>query len=64
MTSKHPKPPCSQNCEKRTAGCHASCQEWSEYERRRNGFYKERVERKESAIRTYPANATKGFVQK
>jgi len=55
--SKRLKQPCSPKCENRSATCHAECEKWLEYEKARNIAYKERIERKEAAIKTYPAAA-------
>ncbi len=54
-----PKPPCSPKCEGRSSICHSVCEPWKEYEKKRNLFYEERLERKEQAKRTYPANVDK-----
>lgn len=54
-----PKPPCSPNCEGRSSICHSICEPWKEYEKNRNLFYKETLERKEKAKMTYPARTEK-----
>ncbi len=53
--SKRLKQPCSPNCENRSAICHSICEKWLVYEKDRNKAYEERMERKEAAIKTYPA---------
>ena len=53
MPSKAPKSPCTRECENRSAICHTICVPWLEYEKERNGFYAERLERKEKAKNTY-----------
>lgn len=54
-----PKPPCSQTCENRSPICHSICESWKAYEKSRNEYYKETLERKEQAKRTYPSSMDK-----
>lgn len=51
-----PKSPCSPNCDGRSGICHSICEKWKEYEKERNAFYEDTLNRKESAKRTYPAS--------
>lgn len=54
-----PKPPCSPNCDGRSSICHSVCEPWKEYEKARNRFYADTLERKETAKRTYPSKVDK-----
>ena len=54
-----PKPPCSLNCDGRSPICHSVCEQWKAYEKERNLFYEETLERKEQAKRTYPTRTRK-----
>lgn len=39
-----PKHPCKKDCPRRSAECHAICEEWKAYEQERAKFYKARTE--------------------
>ena len=37
------KPPCTQDCERRTGDCHAKCPEWKVYEEKKHKEYERRA---------------------
>lgn len=47
MREIKPKPPCTQNCEKRKPGCRAECEPFVKYDRARLEWYAKRQEEKE-----------------
>lgn len=44
---KKPEPPCTRTCDRRAAGCGATCEAWKAYEKARDEFYIERQKEKE-----------------
>ena len=44
--------PCRKDCPNRFVGCVRNCEAWSEYEKKRNQMYQDRLKERESEDRT------------
>ena len=53
MREIKPKPPCTQDCEKRKPGCRSVCEPFIKYDKERLDYYKVRQENKEQIRRLF-----------